>query len=532
MRTKACYVLNLFLKMRLSRTFLLFLVFLAAVQSVWIFILGFSYPILDAHAFRQTQTALSVYWMGHGGALLNYETPVLGAPWAIPFEFPIYQWMVLGVSRVSGLPLDGAGRSVSYAFFLLTLIPLRVISGYFYKSRDVFLISVILFLISPIYLFWSRTFMIESVALFASLSFIACVIRWVQAPSLLKLAFATLFATLAALQKITTFLPAAIVAGVIALDYMWRIVPSKLEGERTFRKAIFEVFRFFPLVLPVIVSIVLFEFWLKWSDQSKALNSFGDSLTSAALTSWNFGSWAQRVSWPFWLVVHSRIFPQTVASLEVVILLFGVVFFLKPKCMKSALLVLPGFFGGLLLFSNLHFVHNYYQYAISIYLILAVAFVVHEVERVRPLLGVVSLFVLMISCEFVFFAGGQSYFHAVRNGASLQDSQTMQLARFIKEKTPQDSVIIGFGYDWSSELSYYAERRSLMVPSWAKDDRLKDILEDPKPYLGGLPIGAVVVCQSDTPPGQKSLIDSSVGFTGLLAGMNRTVVSGCDVAWN
>jgi hypothetical protein len=49
-------------------------------------------PLIDRHEFRQTQTALSALFMQPGlEGLLNYETPVLGAPWSIPFEFPLFQ---------------------------------------------------------------------------------------------------------------------------------------------------------------------------------------------------------------------------------------------------------------------------------------------------------------------------------------------------------------------------------------------------------------------------------------------------------
>src|SRR5262245_5390007 len=60
-------------------------------QAVYYLALGFGRPIFEQHGFRQTQTALSTYWILQGGPWIAYETPVLGAPWALPFEFPTYQ---------------------------------------------------------------------------------------------------------------------------------------------------------------------------------------------------------------------------------------------------------------------------------------------------------------------------------------------------------------------------------------------------------------------------------------------------------
>lgn len=63
---------------------------------------GWNLPILDAHAFRQTQTALTSYWFVQEGFKLDYITPVLGPPWEIPLEFPLYQWIAAALHQVSG----------------------------------------------------------------------------------------------------------------------------------------------------------------------------------------------------------------------------------------------------------------------------------------------------------------------------------------------------------------------------------------------------------------------------------------------
>lgn len=77
------------------KPFIIFLLFIAISLSIRGMMYDFSKPILDMFSFRQTQTAISVLWMIKEGHYLNYQTPVLGFPWSIPFEFPLYQWMVL-----------------------------------------------------------------------------------------------------------------------------------------------------------------------------------------------------------------------------------------------------------------------------------------------------------------------------------------------------------------------------------------------------------------------------------------------------
>src|ERR1700730_19303248 len=78
--------------------FLSALLALAFVHALVVLFLGIDKPLLDLHYFRQTQTALSAYWILKGGPWLAYETPVLGFPWAVPFEFPVYQLLAAGVA--------------------------------------------------------------------------------------------------------------------------------------------------------------------------------------------------------------------------------------------------------------------------------------------------------------------------------------------------------------------------------------------------------------------------------------------------
>ena len=104
---------------------------------------------------------------------LAYETPVLGPPWSIPFEFPLYQWLVAAVAGTHLLPLDQAGRLVSVVFFLLTLIPTHSLLAALRIPGPMRLVFLSLVLVSPFYLFWSRTFLIESTGLFLCVSYVA-----------------------------------------------------------------------------------------------------------------------------------------------------------------------------------------------------------------------------------------------------------------------------------------------------------------------------------------------------------------------
>src|SRR5437016_95834 len=80
--------------------------------------------IVDGEPFREAQTAITAYYMVGQAPRLDYETPVLGPPWSIPFELSLYQWAVAGIVTVFHTPLPQTGRAVSMGMFLLTLVPL------------------------------------------------------------------------------------------------------------------------------------------------------------------------------------------------------------------------------------------------------------------------------------------------------------------------------------------------------------------------------------------------------------------------
>ena len=139
------------------RTFLGALLVLAIVHALCILVMGINQPPVDIHTFRRTQTALSAYWLKQSAPFFAYETPVLGAPWSIPFEFPFFQYIVALISRL-GIPLDAAGRLISFCFYLFTLWPLRLIFRQLRLGDSAFLLTAILFLTCPLYLYWGRTF--------------------------------------------------------------------------------------------------------------------------------------------------------------------------------------------------------------------------------------------------------------------------------------------------------------------------------------------------------------------------------------
>ena len=241
------------------------LVVVALSHAVWILWLRWGTPLNSPHAFRETETAMDVYYMLHGGHFLRYWTPVMGPPWTIPFEFPTFQWLVAGVAYVSGIGLDNAGRLVSFLCGIGGIVPLRKLCRTHAIDPDV---CSALYLAAPLYAFWNTTFLIETCSLFLCLMFLWMVEEgcrwWIMLP----------MACLAALTKVTTFIP--FVGLSVLVVNGWRR----------------------PLVFAAI-ALGAAVMWNHYTDMLKANNPLSTVLISSqpAQKLHDFGTLQQRLSW-------------------------------------------------------------------------------------------------------------------------------------------------------------------------------------------------------------------------------------------
>jgi hypothetical protein len=338
------------------------------VHSFWALSRGWNNTILDLHGFRQTQTAISTFYLIRGSSWLAYETPVLGAPWSLPFEFPIYQWLTAILVKTFGTPLDQTGRFVSVIFFYFSLIPSYIILKCLNIPRSYRWMFLSLFLASPLYLFWSRTFMIESTALFFCLAYLAAVCSYFTKKTLKFAAFAILFGVLAALVKITTFAGFILAASLVTF-FDWQKRRSDI---------------YYSLVIPAVAFALLpyiaISTWTQFADSQKLLNPIAaDFITSKALNAWNFGNLQQRLS-PQLLIAIGRTLSdilgwRPVIGLQLVIfILLWVALLFLGKRNKLYIASLSVFIAVILVFTNLHVVHNYYAYANGIFVIAAIGF--------------------------------------------------------------------------------------------------------------------------------------------------------------
>jgi DNA integrity scanning protein DisA with diadenylate cyclase activity len=434
------------------------------------------------HGFRQTQTAITSYYLMRGGSFFSYETPVMGYPWSIPFEFPLYQWIVAFAASTFKTPLDQTGRFVSEMFFVLTVLTLWWCLSEL-NVRPVYrLVFVSLTLVSPEYIFWSRTFLIESTALFFCMSYLLFAFRHARDVKLSNLLLGGISGIVGGLVKATTLPPFVLVAG---LFYVYILRARGKAGKAAFR-TMFVPFLFFVL-LPLFATLL----WTRHADQLKSLNVVGVHQTSSAQIEWNFGSLAQRLSPEMWGIFFTRTIPDVVGANLTVVLSLVALLFARHRLFPF-LLCMAGFLSHFLIFTNLHN-HNYYVYANGLFLIAASAcsvIALLEQTRWKHFLGL-AIFTAMVLISMKGYYHG--YYYAIQKSALLD---LHNVVHTIQNSTSAEEIILIFGQNWSPVVPYYSERRALMWADWMPQEMDSQELKEALRRLDGTRIGALFVCNS------------------------------------
>ena len=446
-------------------------------------------PLADVHAFRQSQTALTTYWMLKEGWTLAYQTPVAGFPWAIPFEFPIYQALVAVIVALTGFDLVAVGRFVSYGFLIACVYPAFALGLRLDLPKTVPLVFCALMWTSPLNVYWGRTFMIESAALFFSLACMPYAIDLIRrVGGWRSVLLFVLCATAAVLQKATT-------AGPVLLFLLTAAVFVHVRQRGFGTNALRQI----PYSMIVIsVPLVIGFAWTQYADIVKMANPFGAQLTSKALPTFIFSSMAQKLDPETWrLVVWERSLAWNGGG-EMGALLLLLPWLAGRKHRRFAWLSLAAlllFVLPILIFTNLHVVHEYYQVACVAFLLAALAIVIGgwlpAVSGTMLLVPVATLAIII--SNMVFFSSSYGIV-AARTLDELhpQSVQAYKVGRYLREHTRSDTGLVIFNQGFSSEIGFQAQRKSMTVPPWFKE--YEQLWRTPRAYLGGLELGAIVIC--------------------------------------
>lgn len=405
-------------------------------------------PLLESHGFRQTQTAYTARIFHEDGIdLLHPRLPVLGKPFEVPFELPLFQAAASLVMDV-GLRDDVAMRSTGLACFLLTAFLLYGLVRHVAGSVSA-VAALLAFVATPFAIQWSRTSMIEYLATAGAVGFAWATVAWRDSRRPALGALALVAGLVGMLVKPTT----AVFWMLPALGY--RPTDSSRGSGRGRHLALAGL-----VAVPLLAAIL----WIRHADAIKSASPTTAWLTSAKLREWNFGTVAQRLDPDVWGVISARVILWITGVVGAALLCVAVLAVVKsPQRLFWVGVALAGLLPPLA-FTNLYFQHTYYLAAVTP----AVAALIGlgagclwkrlpNRPRVRGTAAVAGTLLLASGAVGL----DSSHWTAIYDDEP--HPETTSIARELAEVTRPEEYVGVVGLDWSPVLLYYADRRGLMV---------------------------------------------------------------------
>jgi hypothetical protein len=469
--------------LKLEKLAPIILFFAAFLFSVYSFTVGFHHSLYDEHGFRQTQTAITAYFLSKGGPFFAYETPLLGPPWTIPFELPVYQWLVAKLHLLTQLPLIESGRWIGRLFFWLALLPLYFIFRHCQLKPATRWLGLSLYLLSPLYLFWSRTFLIESTALFFALTYLAGFLSAQNSakPNFLLLLSLAFFGSLAGSIKVTTALAFFAIAGGL---FLWTAVTANSWKEQ---RAKFLLTGIFAFAIPGILSLL----WIRYSDAMKSLSPLADFIRSKELQTWNFGTWQQRTSGDLWYMFFRKTLHDSIGHRTTFLLSLPFLLWVPKRHKILCLVTVLAFLLPPLTFTNLHIEHTYYWYANGIFLLAYLTFLLDGI--LQSSLPYRKIFCAALAAVAVTLTV-REYSKFFMEVQKRNDTGLTEAFRKLQAALPEDDVVLIIGADWYPAFTWEIKRRTIMVrnsPGIASPEMLGSL----KQLQGeNRKIGALLVC--------------------------------------
>lgn len=414
-------------------------------------LVGWNHSLREIHESRQVQTALSARYLQQEGWSLDYPLPLFGPPWSAPFEFPAYQYCTALLANASGLPLESAGRLTALVFFYLALPAFYLLQEFLPIPRERRWLLPSLLLLSPVHLYYSRSFMIESTALCCAAWFLLFFCRALTRPGWVWPAAAWLAGVGAALVKLPTLVVFLVPAALFTLGLLLRRKESPAASRTPLSTAALAAL----LVIGALLAGIL---WTRHADAVKASNPLAAAFVSSELRGFVFGPFTQRLAPEFWgkIAGHTFTVIMPVAN-AVILILFGLILIRPARPVVPGLLLC--FLSGPLIFANLHAVHDYYFYACGVFALAALVVAWSDLLDQTQFPAAARVTVILLSLGLQVASYSNSYLTAQRT----DPPPAPELAQLLREVTAPDDIVLVFGQDWNPMLSYYAGRRTLMV---------------------------------------------------------------------
>ena len=401
----------------------------------------FGESIDSPHAWRQCDSANIIWsYFKNGIDLLHPHVCWLGGHKQLVLEFPGVYGIIAFLYEIFE-PSHIIARAVMLVFYTGGTIYLyKIIASV--STKQLAKLSVIIYLLLPLGLFFSRAIQIDFSALFFVLGMTFHYLIGFNEKRFSQIGIGSSFALLAFVTKVPYVLPV-----VLPLAY---VVFRTRDAKFIFKSG-------FLLAIPLIV----FAFWwLHASNVNGSAPEWNFIPTYRKFTEsfhWYFGTVRQRSELMNWEVIGTRLLDEVVGLFG--ILLFGIGLILKFRGATFFWLWFAGTIAYLAIFFNLNLIHNYYQIP---FLIPAAIFMAATLIKLNDLISTLSKRVgkLVVLIALATLAN-QNISYAEENYYRPQPHLEKMGAHIQENSDENDLVIITYGgFDARCPLLLYRARRN------------------------------------------------------------------------
>jgi hypothetical protein len=454
----------------------------ALLTHAWLATRNWTAGFMPGHEFRQAQTAFIAHFIDRQDDFSPlHEQPLVGKPWvSILLEVPVYEWSVVGLSRLTGLKHVVAARTISLACFYLMLPAVWLLLARLGMERHRRYLTLGLILTCPVYIFYSRAFLMESMELMCCAWFLVGFVGLMDRRRWPWFVLATVAGTGAALIKSATFavwlLPAA-GYGAWQLGRDWR-------SRAGWGAALQTVFWG---LAGVVVPLGLLRLWIELTDPIKAAHASAWIFTSANLSlgNWGLDDFTARFSGKLWGILLERWSEALVKPWLIgVALVASLVAFPAQRARIAGLAAV--FFLAQLLFPYAYAYQEYYFYACAVFLLGALGFGLQGVVDSR--LPRWAAWMLVAVLPLAQLHNYRRYYYPQQ---VIPSHGGHPFTEALRGATPRESVIVVSGADWAAIIPLYSERRALMIRNGLQYDRA--YLERAFADLGDEDVSALVL---------------------------------------
>lgn len=336
------------------------------------------------HSYRQSQTALTCLYFPIDGYKIDYTTPMMGYPWKVPMEFPIYQFIISILVQLFKTDIIITGKVFYILLHVINNILILKIFRRFNIDNHVCFLTLILFNVSPYYLVWAPSFLPDYFGLFLTILAITILQDYFKLKSRLMFAAFVVISITCVLNKITTYITTLLPLASFCIVYNYKdefyeyfIKPWKLKSIKLHWFFLFGV-----LLIVLLIGIQ----WTKYCDVIKAENPFSSQWISSKpeIILWNLGTLTQRLNLNWW----TRYFGYSMIYNPLFYLIIITIAIIASIKNYRIVVAITCFFLPPLIFFNLFHEHNYYSIINIIFLYYIISETIQYLVSIHKKIGI------------------------------------------------------------------------------------------------------------------------------------------------